>query len=106
MRIESVRKSTEETKAAFCPECEGEFRVGPILKVGQRLTCPHCEADLEVIHLMPLELDWAFDEPSSTWEEDEDDWVDEEEEEEEDDWADDEEEEDEEDDWGDEDDDL
>jgi hypothetical protein len=86
-------------KVAMCPECEGEFRTGPTLKVGQRLICPNCDAELEVIHLIPLELDWAFDEPTSEVEEEEEDsW----EEEEEETWDDDEDLEDEEDDWEDE----
>jgi Zn-finger nucleic acid-binding protein len=88
-------------KIATCPECEGEFRTGPILKVGQRLICPNCDAELEVIHLSPLELDWAFDEPASDGEEEEEEsWDDEEESlDDEEDW------EDEEDDWEDEEDD-
>lgn len=77
---------------AFCPDCEEgiNFRVKP--KMGQRLTCPHCDADLEVINLSPLELDWAYEEPDMEWE-DEEEW----EEEEEEDWDEEEEEEDEED---------
>ena len=91
-------------KVAMCPECEGEFRTGPILKVGQRLVCPNCDAELEVIHLSPLELDWAFDEPASgtetaeeeSWEEEEETWDDDEEwEDEEDEWEDEEEDDDE-----------
>jgi hypothetical protein len=39
------------------------------------LVCPHCEADLEVISVDPLEIDWFYD---WSWEEDdeeeEDDW--------------------------------
>jgi Zn-finger nucleic acid-binding protein len=88
-------------KIAMCPECEGEFRTGPILKVGQRLICPNCDAELEVIHLSPLELDWAFDEPASdteteaeeSWEEEEETWDDEEWEDEEEEWEDEEEDE-------------
>lgn len=82
-------------KVAFCPECEGEFRVGPTLKVGQRLTCTHCDAELEIIHLTPLELDWAYEEPALELEDDEEaqddesDWEDEDDfEDEEDDWED------------------
>jgi len=85
----------------MCPECEGEFRTGPILKVGQRLVCPNCDAELEVIHLSPLELDWAFDEPTSdvvveeeeTPEEEDETWDDDEDLEEEEDWEDEEEDE-------------
>lgn len=78
-------------RVALCPECEAEFRIGPQLKVGQRLTCPSCDAELEVIHLSPLELDWAYDEPAVEWEEEEESWDDQEEWEDEEDWEEDEE---------------
>jgi len=85
-------------KVAFCPECEGEFPAPLNLKVGQHITCPHCDAELEVIHLIPLELDWAFDEPGVDGEEDDsvddqDDWDDQDDGEDEEDWEDEEDEE-------------
>lgn len=85
-------------KAAFCPECEGEFRIGPVLKVGQRVNCSHCDAELEVINLAPLELGWAYDEPAADWEDEDETWDDKSEWEDDEDWEDEEEEEEE---WGD-----
>jgi len=70
---------------AFCPDCEEPVRVATP-KLGQRVTCQSCGAELEVVEVSPLELDWAYDEPSDDWEEEEeevDDWDDE------DDWDDD-----------------
>ena len=61
---------------AFCPECDRRIDVGPRPKEGQQVTCPHCGADLEVINLQPLELDWAYIEPEEDWEEEELDWAD------------------------------
>jgi lysine biosynthesis protein LysW len=63
----------------YCPECEGTIVVNPPL-VGKKLTCPHCEVELEVISADPLELDWAYD-----WE-----WDDDEYDDSDDDWDDDE----------------
>jgi hypothetical protein len=83
---------------AFCPDCEEPVHLGQTPKVGQRIVCANCEADLEVIEVSPLELDWAYDEPSEDWSDEEDDWDDEEEEGDDwddDDWDDDEDEEDE-----------
>jgi len=40
--------------------------------MGQKMTCPHCDAWLEVIELDPVELDWAY-EDEDEWEEDWDD---------------------------------
>jgi lysine biosynthesis protein LysW len=44
---------------AFCPDCGGGIRVDPHVRLGQKLVCPHCDADLEVSGVEPLELDWA-----------------------------------------------
>jgi glutaredoxin len=86
---------------AFCPDCEESISVGPRPKVGQRITCPHCNADLEVIDSSPLELDWAYDGPEDDWDDEE--WDDEEEEDEEDDEDDWDDEEDDDEDWDDQD---
>lgn len=79
---------------AFCPDCEEPIHLSLQPKVGQRITCRRCGAELEVIETSPLELDWAYDGPVEDWDEEEDDdWDDEDEE-----WEDDED-----DDWDDED---
>ena len=65
---------------AFCPDCEESISLSQPKK-GELLICPHCDAELEVINLAPLELDWAYVEPAEDW--DEEDWEEWEEEEEE-----------------------
>jgi lysine biosynthesis protein LysW len=69
--------------STYCPECDGKITLNPHASLGQKLSCPHCDADLEVISLEPLELDWAYDwswddedEDYDDDEEDEDDWDD------------------------------
>jgi alpha-aminoadipate carrier protein LysW len=47
--------------SAYCPDCDEKITLNPNPVVGQKLTCPHCDADLEVIGVDPLELDWAYD---------------------------------------------
>ncbi|MEJ2211717.1 MAG: hypothetical protein P8129_22145 [Anaerolineae bacterium] len=81
---------------AFCPDCEEPIRMNVQPKVGQRITCRSCGAELEVIEASPLELDWAYDGPVEDWddEDEEEEWDDEDEDE---DWDD------QEDDWDDED---
>ena len=56
--------------SAYCPDCDGRIVLNPHANLGQKLTCPHCDAELEVISLNPLELDWAYD---WIWDEDEED---------------------------------
>jgi lysine biosynthesis protein LysW len=53
---------------AFCPDCEEPVHLGGRPKVGQRIVCLNCGADLEVVEVSPLELDWALDEPGEDWE--------------------------------------
>jgi alpha-aminoadipate carrier protein LysW len=65
---------------APCPDCGREIQLWPLLKVGEELICPHCEAELEVISLDPVELDWAYLPPAED-DEDWDDWDDEDEDE-------------------------
>jgi alpha-aminoadipate carrier protein LysW len=55
---------------AYCPDCDGRITLNPSVKLGQKLSCPHCDAELEVIGVDPLELDWAYD---WSWDEDEED---------------------------------
>lgn len=45
---------------ANCPLCREEVHIGSRLKVGHRLICPGCDALLEIVSIMPLELDWPF----------------------------------------------
>jgi alpha-aminoadipate carrier protein LysW len=52
--------------STYCPDCDGKIVLNPA-KIGQTLTCPHCDAELEVISVDPLELDWAYD---WAWDED------------------------------------
>ncbi len=47
--------------SGYCPECEERITLNPHARLGQKLTCPECEADLEVICVKPLEFDWAYD---------------------------------------------
>ena len=57
--------------SAYCPDCDEKINLrNP--KTGQKLFCPYCEAELEVISTNPLDLDWAYDYS------DDEDWADEE----------------------------
>ena len=51
-------KVTSKRTIAICPDCEEEIdfsRFTP--KVGQKLACPYCETNLQVISVDPLEVD-------------------------------------------------
>ena len=46
---------------AECISCGSEVKFSVQPKMGQLVTCPDCSADLEVVWLDPVELDWPFD---------------------------------------------
>ena len=46
---------------AKCPLCRENIHIGSDLKAGSRILCPGCDAQLELVSLIPLELDWPFD---------------------------------------------
>ena len=79
---------------AFCPACDEAITLQGNPKVGQRLRCPSCDTEIEVIDVNPVELDWAYEDEDDFY----DDW-DDEDSDEDDDWDDD----DWDDDWDDED---
>jgi lysine biosynthesis protein LysW len=58
---------------AVCPSCEGEIKITQQVKLEQKIRCPYCFEDLEVIETNPIELDWAFDDEEEwedAWDED------------------------------------
>jgi hypothetical protein len=44
---------------AYCLDCGSRIYLGQKPWVGQPAFCERCEADLEVIGLNPLEIDWT-----------------------------------------------
>ena len=47
--------------STYCLDCDGLISINPRFVLGQKVTCPHCDSDFEVISVEPLELDWAYD---------------------------------------------
>ncbi len=47
---------------SLCPECDSEVKLGKTVKLGQQARCGSCGADLEVVSLTPVELDWVLEE--------------------------------------------
>lgn len=44
---------------SYCPDCDEGVEIRKA-QVGQKLFCPHCGTELEVIGTDPLDLDWAY----------------------------------------------
>lgn len=56
---------------AECISCGSEIKLSTQPKMGSQVTCPECDAELEVVWLDPIELDWPFDDDED-YEDDED----------------------------------
>ena len=59
--------------SAYCPDCDEKITLSNP-RVGQKLLCPYCESEVEVIGIDPLDLDWAYDmsyDDDDDWQEDE-----------------------------------
>jgi lysine biosynthesis protein LysW len=44
---------------ALCPECGKVIVLGANPRIGQWVSCPHCDSDLEIVSVRPLELDYS-----------------------------------------------
>ena len=56
----------------ICPACEEYITLTSRYNIKNKLRCPHCYADLVVIQLNPLILDWD-DDVLDDWDDDDDD---------------------------------
>lgn len=69
-------------KSALCPDCGERVPLATPVRLGMRVTCPNCEAELEVVETEPIELDWVYEDDYEyddefeydDEEEDEEDW--------------------------------
>jgi hypothetical protein len=44
----------------YCVNCENKIYLGKKTFISQRVVCGKCGADMEVIELSPIELDWVY----------------------------------------------
>jgi len=62
-----------EENSAICPDCGEKVPLKGKIMVGQLVICPKCEAELEVVETIPLELDFVYEDQEDE-DEDEDDF--------------------------------
>lgn len=56
-----------------CLDCGSKFTLKGRIELGQEITCPDCEAWMEVVSLDPIEVDWIYEEPEDDEDEQQDD---------------------------------
>jgi uncharacterized paraquat-inducible protein A len=54
------RERSKNQKNAKCPLCRENVHIGSQMKVGNQVICPGCDAQLEIVSLFPVELDWPY----------------------------------------------
>ncbi len=64
------RQPKGKVAVAECPSCFNNVKVGNQPKVGNRVVCPSCKTELEVVWLSPIELDIPIDGEYDEYDED------------------------------------
>jgi hypothetical protein len=67
-----VTKGAVQIERVDCPDCGEKFELRGPFRLGRRVTCPNCEADLEIVETVPVELDWYYED--DTDDDEEEDW--------------------------------
>jgi lysine biosynthesis protein LysW len=64
-----MNEGMDRMPTAHCIECDEEIELEGRARIGQKVTCTHCGADLEVVGVDPVELDWADEDEAEEWDE-------------------------------------
>lgn len=79
----------DETRSPYkvvCLDCEEEIKISRNSKIGEIISCLFCEAQMRLLSLNPVRVDWAmdddvlddYDSSDDQWDDDDDDdWDDE-----------------------------
>jgi len=67
-----VARSSDQAVAALCPDCDEDILLQGTIRIGRRVACPNCGADLEIVETEPVELDWYYEEEYEDEEDEED----------------------------------
>ena len=56
------RERVKKASNGRCPLCKDMVQIGSSqMKVGSKVLCSGCDAELEIVSLIPLELEWPYD---------------------------------------------
>ena len=66
------RERSKGSNKAKCPLCLESIHIGAKMDLGDRVICPGCDAQLEIVSLVPPEIDWPYDDGYDYYFEDDD----------------------------------
>ena len=71
-----VIKRDTATTIVGCPDCDEYITLKGEVKLGQKVMCLSCGAELEVTSTDPVELSWSYEdfEDSDAYEDEDEDW--------------------------------
>ncbi|MGW8144615.1 MAG: hypothetical protein ACWGN2_09490 [Anaerolineales bacterium] len=56
------REKVKNSNTGRCPLCRETVYIGSSqMKIGNKVICPGCDAQLEIVSIIPIELDWPYD---------------------------------------------
>ena len=58
-RTNASRTDRTQTAIVTCPDCGEKMTLKGVIGVGLAVRCPNCKAELEVVKMARVELDWA-----------------------------------------------
>ena len=58
--LDTTAKRKPKVIEVDCPQCETILRININAREGQPLSCPECQASLEVVSVDPIEVDFAI----------------------------------------------
>ncbi|MFN2236380.1 MAG: hypothetical protein ACK2U1_19290 [Anaerolineales bacterium] len=56
------QKAYSKKETVECLACDEEVYVGKNPKIGNFVTCHHCDATFQIIDIEPVLIDWPYDE--------------------------------------------
>ena len=60
--VDASHQTRKQTAVVTCPDCGAKIVVKGLIQIGRGVRCENCEAELEVVNLAPVQVDWASQE--------------------------------------------
>ena len=61
--MNTSRQARTQTAIVTCPDCGEEMTLKDAIRIHLSVRCSNCDAELKVLRMAPIELDWVLYEP-------------------------------------------